>query len=195
MRFTVVPYDPAWPSTFQTLKANLETILAGATYISIEHVGSTSVPKLCAKPVLDVDIIVPSDADITPVVDRLTAHGYSYRGEGNIPGRHIVRAPDQDPDRNMYVCVDGCLGLRNHLAVRDVLRADDQSREEYARLKMELTSREWNHVGEYAQAKGAVLQKILEKAGLSAEDLESIKNVNEAGLTPPNAPGWSRKYS
>jgi GrpB-like predicted nucleotidyltransferase (UPF0157 family) len=138
--------------------------------------------------VLDVDIIVPSDSDITPVVDRLAAHGYLYGGERNIPGRHIVSAPDQDPARNMYVCVDGCLGLRNHLAVRDVLRADDLLREEYGRLKMELAGREWNHIGEYVEAKGVVLQKILEKTSISAEDLESIRKVNDVAQIPSNPP-------
>jgi GrpB-like predicted nucleotidyltransferase (UPF0157 family) len=144
-----------------------------------------------------VDIVVRSDADIQPVVEQLTAHGYSYRGEGNIPGRHIVRVPpDTIPDHNMYVCLDGCLALRNHLAVRDVLRADDELREEYARFKWELANKDWDHIGEYAQAKSVVLQKILEKSGMSAEDRESIQKVNEDGLSRAILPpGWSRNYT
>jgi GrpB-like predicted nucleotidyltransferase (UPF0157 family) len=179
MRVIVVPYDPSWPSTFQILKANLENILSKITYISIEHVGSTSVPSLCAKPIFDVDIVVSKDSDVIHVTDCLATHGYQYQGDGGIAGRHMLRAPDRNPSRNVYICVDGCLALRNHLAVRDILREDNMLRGEYARLKMELSEREWTHLGEYVEAKSSVLQKILQQAGIDAEERESISRVNK----------------
>src|SRR6266536_5752002 len=125
----VVPYDPQWPKDFLTIKAELEPLLNGIPVISIEHVGSTSVLGLRAKPIIDVDVVVSRDI-VTTAIEALTTEeaGYTYMGEWQIPDRHVLRLLVQhqrEPTRNLYVCVDGCQALKNHLGVRDVLRRDD----------------------------------------------------------------------
>jgi GrpB-like predicted nucleotidyltransferase (UPF0157 family) len=120
MRVTVRTYDPQWPRDFERIKLDLEAALRGVNLLRIEHVGSTSVPGLAAKPILDIDVVVPVEA-VPLVVALLTAIGYQDEGELGIPGRHALRSPADGLACHVYVCVDGCLALANHLAVRDVL--------------------------------------------------------------------------
>src|ERR1017187_913865 len=126
MRVTVRTYDPQWPRDFERIKLDLEAALRGVNLLRIEHVGSTSVPGLAAKPILDIDVVVPVEA-VPLVVALLTAIGYQDEGELGIPGRHALRSPADGLACHVYVCVDGCLALATHLAVREG-RADQVSR-------------------------------------------------------------------
>ena len=177
MRFRVVPYDPRWPQQFRTVRDDLAAVLDGVLVRSIEHVGSTSVPGLAAKPQIDVDIVVPRD-ELATAIAALESGGYTYLGELGIPDRHAFRAPDGEPPRNVYVVVDGCLALRNHLAVRDLLRRDAQLRDEYSRLKLELAGREYADGNEYVADKSPVLQRILAAAGFGTDELAAIDALN-----------------
>jgi GrpB-like predicted nucleotidyltransferase (UPF0157 family) len=118
----VVPYDSAWPQTFDRIRADLLDALRGVAIVGIEHVGSTAVEGLRAKPIIDVDIVVDRDA-ADPAIRALERAGYLHRGELGIVDRHSMAEPDP-PARNVYVVVAGSLALRNHLAVRDALRAE-----------------------------------------------------------------------
>ena len=133
----VVAYDPRWPHQFPRSATICSAALDGVRCIAIEHVGSTSVPGLAAKPRLDIDVVVAADA-VRAARAALEAAGYARLGDLGIPDRYAFSAPDDAPPRNVYVVVDGCLALRNHLAVRDVLRRDAALRDEYARHKLEL---------------------------------------------------------
>ncbi|KAF2762419.1 UPF0157-domain-containing protein [Pseudovirgaria hyperparasitica] len=179
----VVPYDPAWPSQFEEIKASLEQILAAGSYLSIEHVGSTSVPLLPAKAIIDVDIVVKREALDSVFAALLEKGGYVYRGDFGVQDRHAFRHPELLPTRNVYVCVEGCLGLLNHLALRDVLRRDEALRKEYGDVKMEL-ARQQLELNPYCDAKTEIVLKILAKAGFSEESMAQIVVMN--GGPAPN---------
>jgi GrpB-like predicted nucleotidyltransferase (UPF0157 family) len=171
---TVVDYDPRWPDLFATLRAEYAAALAeaGVPVVAIEHVGSTSVPGLAAKPVIDCDIVVDA-ADVVAASDVMIGLGFTPQGELGIPQRWAFMAPDRLPRTNTYVVVDGSLSLRNHLAVRDTLRADTELRDRYAATKRRVGV-EASDIDEYGQGKNAVVQEILAAAGLSDAERESI---------------------
>lgn len=171
---TVVEYDASWPDRFSALRDEHATAMAaaGVPVAAIEHVGSTSVPGLAAKPVIDCDIVV-AEAGVTAAADVLVSLGFTPLGELGIPQRWAFAEPARLSPTNTYVVVDGCLSLRNHLAVRDALRRDAALRDEYAAVKKDAGVRAAN-IDEYGQAKTAMVQKILEAAGLTADQRASI---------------------
>ena len=172
---TVVPYDPGWPGQFATIKADLEAALVDIPIVGIEHVGSTSVPGLAAKPVIDVDVIVVRN-HLEEAIDALRAAGYHYRGDLGIADRPSMAEPG-GIRRNVYVTVDGSLALRNHRAVREILRTDPDLRERYAARKYELAGHH-EVVDDYAMAKSDIVQEILAAAGLSDDERAAIAVVN-----------------
>ena len=111
-------------------------------------------------------------------VDALCSVGYLDEGDKSVPGRHAFIAPDADPRRNVYVFFDGCMALRNHLAVRDTLRRDRELRNDYARVKSALAERDLENMDRYVAGKNAVLQKVLAAAGMSMEELEAVALAN-----------------
>lgn len=174
----VVDYDPDWPSAFQSLRAMYERALTGVRVVAIEHVGSTSVPGLAAKPVIDVDIVVAGE-DVPDAIRAMEAAGFRSLGERGITDRCALEAPGHLPRTHTYVVVDGSLALRNHLGVRDVLRRDAALREEYAALKRAIAAREGD-IDRYVGAKSILLSAILERAGLTAEERQFIHDANRA---------------
>jgi len=179
---TVVDYDPAWPERFEGLRAEYAAAMAaaGVPLVAIEHVGSTSVPGLAAKPIIDCDIVV-RDADVTAASGVLTSLGFTPEGDLGVPQRWAFRAPARLGRTNTYVTVDGCLSLRNHLAVRDVLRADPVLRDEYAAVKKQAGAR-LDDIDDYIVAKSDIVQKILAAAGLTDAERATI-----AGHQPPGS--------
>jgi GrpB-like predicted nucleotidyltransferase (UPF0157 family) len=178
---TVVDYDPRWPSRFVALRAEYAAALAdaGVPVVAIEHVGSTSVPGLAAKPVIDCDIVVARD-DVAAASDVLVGLGFTPQGELGIPQRWAFKAPDRLPLTNTYVVVDGSLSLRNHLAVRDTLRMNADLRDRYAAIKKRVGA-EATDIEEYGHGKNAVVQEILAAAGLSDAERASI-DANQVPL-------------
>lgn len=174
LMITVVEYDLSWPDRFGALRDEYAAALvaAGVPVVAIEHVGSTSVPGLAAKPIIDCDIVV-AESDVTAAASVLLSLGFTPLGELGIPQRWAFKEPARLSGTNTYVVVDDCLSLRNHLAARDVLRADAALRDEYAAVKREAGARAAN-IDEYGQAKTAMVQKILEVAGVTAAERASI---------------------
>ena len=177
MKVEVVAYDPRWPLQFAAVRDDLRGALDSVEVISIEHVGSTSVPGLAAKPSLDIDVVVAADV-VAAAHAALEAAGYVPRGDLGIPDRYAFTAPDDAPRRDVYVVVDGSLALRNHLAVRDLLRHDATLRDEYARHKLELAELDYGDVDDYVVDKSPVLQRILEVAGIDPDERREIDAVN-----------------
>jgi GrpB-like predicted nucleotidyltransferase (UPF0157 family) len=171
---TVVEYDPAWPERFDMLRNEYRAAMAraGVPVAAIEHVGSTSVPGLAAKPVIDCDIVV-REAHVPAANDVLVSLGFTPLGELGIPQRWAFKEPARLSGTNTYVIVAGCLSLRNHLAVRDVLRADAALRDEYAAVKRQAGARAAN-IDDYGQAKAGIVQKILAAAGLTEAERAAI---------------------
>lgn len=190
MKVILEPYNPEWPLKFREVQAQLSSILKYVPIISIEHVGSTSIPSMKAKPVLDIDIIIPASS-LETARRALSNAGYTDCGEMNIPGRFAFRQPgygrldaahgvgaSRELRRNTYVVIEGCLALRNHLDVRRVLLEDQELREEYARVKSNMEDMEFEHIGQYVAGKTEILCKILRKAGWSEEELEPVIDAN-----------------
>ena len=174
----VSEYDPAWPERFERLRAEYARSLAaaGVPVLAIEHVGSTSVPGLAAKPVIDIDIIV-AESDVEAASRVLTGLGFQPEGDLGVPLRWAFKPPERLGRTNTYVIVDGSLSLRNHLAVRDILRADPHLREEYAAVKRRAGATAAN-IDAYGRAKNAMVQRILAAGGLTDAERASI-NANQ----------------
>ena len=178
MSIEVVAWSPRWAEQFDEVAGILREALTGVD-AAVEHVGSTSVPGLVAKPILDVDVIVDA-AEVSAAVAALEAVGYEHRGDLGVAGREAFRAPGP-PRRNVYVCTAGTANVRNHLAVRDVLRTRDDLREAYASVKLALAADPDMDIDTYLAGKSAVLQEVLEVSGEFTDvELAAIHRLNDA---------------
>ena len=140
--------------------------------------GSTSVPGLAAKPIIDIDVVVDAE-DLPAALGALGMLGYAHQGDLGLHDREAFKAPDENPPRNVYVCVRGTLHVRNHLAVRDVLRARPDLRDEYAAVKLALAADPHMDIGTYLARKSAVLQRVLAESDLAAEERLQIWRLND----------------
>jgi GrpB-like predicted nucleotidyltransferase (UPF0157 family) len=159
---TLTEYDADWPRSFSREADRLHSVL-GEVALGIQHVGSTSVPGLIAKPIIDILLVVSDSADEQSYVPHMEAAGYVLR----------IREPDwfehrlfngPDTSINLHVFSSGAPEVERMLRFRDRLRDDDVAREQYLRTKRPLAQRIWRHVQDYADAKTAVIQKILGEA-------------------------------
>jgi len=173
----VVDYDPVWPRLFETLQAPIWDAVADVA-IAIEHVGSTAVPGLAAKPVVDMDVVVPPD-QVAAAIARLARLGYEHKGDLGVPGREAFRYPVGMPRHHVYVCPTGTLALANHLAIRDALRADPSAARAYGALKKRLAVACADDVDAYVAAKTGFLLDLLQRAGFADRDLADIARLNQ----------------
>lgn len=163
---TLVEYDPNWPRLFAREADRIRGVL-GDTALRIEHVGSTSVPGLAAKPIIDMLLIVGNSADEPSYVPNLESVGYVLRiREPEWFEHRLVKGPDTNI--NLHVFSVGASEIDRMLRFRDWLRATDADRDYYARVKRDLAQRTWRHVQHYADAKTAVVQEITERANATA---------------------------
>ena len=174
---TVVDYDASWPARFASLRATVEPAVADLA-VAIEHVGSTAVPGLAAKPIIDLDVVVRSRMDVPIAVGRLTALGYDHLGDLGIAGREAFRPPDAMPTHNLYVCRHDSPSLANHLALRDHLRRDAALARAYGDLKKRLARAFPHDVDAYGAAKTDFIVAVLRDAGLPEAHLEGIERAN-----------------
>ena len=172
----VVDYDPNWPRVFATLRAPLVQELAELA-VAVEHVGSTSVPGLAAKPVIDIDVVVV-ERDVPETVARLKTLGYEHLGDGGIPQREAFRRPPGSVVHHLYVCPSTSAALANHLVVRDHLRANPSDARAYGDLKKQLAIDFADDVDGYVEAKTAFLLAILRRHGFSSDLLREIERAN-----------------
>jgi GrpB-like predicted nucleotidyltransferase (UPF0157 family) len=155
-------YDPAWPLRYQREQERIRSIL-GDRVILIEHVGSTAVPGLPAKPVVDIALEVPDTADEGAYVPELEAAGYVLRiREPEWFEHRLFKGPEAD--LNIHVFPAGCAEVQRMLMLRDWLRANAADRELYAGAKRELAARDWRYVQQYADAKTEVVREIIARA-------------------------------
>lgn len=165
--FQLVEWSEQWSAVFTEERARLHEVFVG-TGARIEHVGSTSVPGLCAKPIIDICIGVATLSVAEERIDAMTDLGYEYvpEYEAEIPDRRYFRRPHTKPrTHHVHACVlDGPIWER-HLAFRDWLRDHADDREAYAELKRMLYARHSADRPAYTEAKGPFIQSILEKAG------------------------------
>jgi GrpB-like predicted nucleotidyltransferase (UPF0157 family)/ribosomal protein S18 acetylase RimI-like enzyme len=155
----IVPYDAAWPAQFAQLAARARRALGGLP-ARIEHVGSTAVPGLAAKPIIDLDVIV-SPRDVAVALDRLATVGYVAQGDKGIPGRESMRWPSDEPRHHLYICHDDAPALDDHLRARQLLRSDPALAAEYAALKQSLASRFRDRRDAYQGGKDEFLARLM----------------------------------
>ncbi|MCU1484226.1 MAG: hypothetical protein JWN67_972 [Actinomycetia bacterium] len=154
----VVDPDPAWTDRFTAERARIATALAGIDHRA-EHVGSTSVAGLAAKPIIDIQLSVP-DVDDDTWLAPLERAGYALRVRE--PGHWMVRTPERDV--HVHVCSTGSAWERRHLLFRDWLRTCDEDRDRYGSIKRTLATREWPTRQHYTEAKSDVIRDITARA-------------------------------
>lgn len=180
-------WQPEWQNRFKELRETLQSQLEGLN-CAIEHVGSTSVPGLAAKPILDVDVVIPNREVFVTVKEKLGEIGYFHRGDLGVSGREAFGYIDK-PDlmrHHLYVLVQDSEELRRHLGFRDWLRAHPEDAAEYARVKLEAAERFPEDIDAYIEAKSDFILQIYQKAGL-VDPLDVFSNawsvlINRYGL-------------
>ncbi len=155
-------YDPAWPQLYDREAARIRAAL-GDQVLLLEHVGSTSVPGLAAKPRIDILLVVPRSADEPVYVPALEAAGYVLRiREPDWYEHRVLKGPDTDV--NLHVFSPGCPEIDRMRRFRDWLRHSSADRQLYERTKRDLARREWKYTQQYADAKTEVVEAILVRA-------------------------------
>lgn len=166
----IADYNPDWPNKFE-MHAGVIADALGGSALRIEHIGSTSVPGLAAKPIIDILVVVQDSADESAYLPRLEAAGYALR----------VREPDwnehrmfrtQEQDVHIHVYSAGCPEIERNLTFRDRLRRNADDRHRYEQTKRELAAREWPDMNAYADAKTEIIESIL-SAARAAGDIAS----------------------
>jgi GrpB-like predicted nucleotidyltransferase (UPF0157 family) len=155
----LVEYDPAWPRLYDGEAEKIRAAL-GEQAIGLEHAGSTSVPGLAAKPIIDIVLTVPDSADEDTYVPALEAAGYELTIRERDWHEHRL-LKGTDPNVNLHVFSDGCPEIARMTAFRDHLRADQADRDLYERTKRDLARRTWTYTQDYADAKSEVVEDIL----------------------------------
>jgi GrpB-like predicted nucleotidyltransferase (UPF0157 family) len=155
-------YDPDWPALYEREATRVRDILGDRVRL-LEHVGSTSVPGLPAKPIIDMLLAVADSADEPAYVPSMEAGGYVVRiREPDWHQHRVFKGPDTDI--NLHTFSDGSSEIARMLAFRDRLRTHDDERERYLATKSELAARHWVYIQDYADAKGEVVEGIIERA-------------------------------
>ncbi len=168
----VVPYSESWPALFSGLREELLELF-NELPIAVEHIGSTSVPGLAAKPVIDILLGARSLGDIESKVVPLSALGYAYvhKYEHEIPERrYFVRSPSTSTRVHLHGVVTGSSLWRNHVAFRDALRADASLRSDYQNLKIGLASRHADDKVAYTEGKGPFIRTVLARGNASVAE-------------------------
>jgi GrpB-like predicted nucleotidyltransferase (UPF0157 family) len=194
----LVDYDPEWPELFQREADKIRGAL-GDKALRIEHTGSTSVPELAAKPVIDIVLVVANSADEDAYVPALEAAGYELRvREPEWYEHRMLRPPDKSV--HAHVFSPDCEEIDRMLIFRNRLRENESDRELYERAKRELAQRDWKFGQNYADAKSAVIDEILARARiavdeLTAQQLSALARVNDlleqAGIAYWLFGGWA----
>ncbi len=160
----VADYNPRWPLLFEEIAAPVRAAFADGPLARIEHVGSMSVPGLPAKPIIDIDVVIPSRADLPEAIARLATLGYVHQGDLGITSREAFRSPPDTPPQNLYVCAEDSPELRRHLLFRDYLRAHPDAAWQYGELKRALAARYVTDIDAYVNGKTEFVQKVVADA-------------------------------
>lgn len=163
----VVPYDPHWPKAFEEEAKKLEGIL-GKNCVKIYHIGSTAVPGLHAKPVIDIMVVVNDILDVDNESHQFEKLGYTAKGEFGIPFRRHFQKGNSHRTHNIHIFEEGAAEVHHHIHFRDYLRDTPQASEEYARLKLELAKKHPHNIIAYCEGKEDFVHKILKLAPSSS---------------------------
>lgn len=191
MSITIVDYNPEWKEWFENLKEVFVSVLEDYI-LDIQHVGSTSIEGLAAKPIIDIDIISENCDMIPLIVEKLRHLGYVHLGEMGIIDRHAFRrTSDQTPQNgsdetwhkhNLYVCPQHSISLQNHLTFRDYLRSNPDKIIEYGDLKRKIVAENPNDINRYCELKTPFITEILRLAGFDGDVLNNIAIANKVTI-------------
>ncbi|MES5896430.1 GrpB family protein [Bacillus cereus group sp. RP43] len=159
-------YNPKWKDDFFQISKMIKNYI-GDLITDIEHVGSTSVEGLPAKPIIDIDVVVEDIKLLPQIIERLESFEYIYQGECGVPGRHAFqREFEEDIKYHLYVCPKDGIGYIEHIALRNCLRQNNKLRNEYAQLKIDLSEKFKFDVDSYCEHKSPFIDKVLKKCGV-----------------------------
>jgi GrpB-like predicted nucleotidyltransferase (UPF0157 family) len=157
---TIQDYDPRWPAQFAALRAQLATVL-NELADAIEHIGSTAVPGLAAKPIVDIDVLLKPTAALPLVIARLAPLGYEHQGDLGVADREAFGTPKSEIAHHLYICPHSSVEYARHIIFRDHLRSHIEDANNYATLKRQLAARFATDREAYTQAKSEFVEKIL----------------------------------
>jgi GrpB-like predicted nucleotidyltransferase (UPF0157 family) len=159
----LVDYDPSWPEHFQLIRRQIAGAL-GSAAAAIEHVGSTAVPDLPAKSIIDIDVLLATESDFATVIDCLAKLGYVHQGNLGIPEREVFATPVRDVPHHLYVCPPASKAFQKHVAFRNYLRSHPREAREYADLKRSLALQFRDDRSAYTSGKSAFVAEIVSRA-------------------------------
>ncbi|AGK96470.1 GrpB family protein [Clostridium pasteurianum] len=163
----VVPYDSKWNDEFEKIKFYLEKALEDSI-LAIEHVGSTSIEGLSAKPIIDIDVIIENYDKFEDVKSRLKNLGYYHEGDLGIKDREAFRYNEKHGfmTHHLYVCPRDSQELKRHIAFRDYLRTHKEDRERYSVIKLQAAIKYPTDIDSYIETKSPFITEIYKKCGL-----------------------------
>ena len=159
----VVDYDPDWPQHFEFFRGRITDALGGLA-ATVEHVGSTAVVGLAAKPIIDMDVLLISADALPEAIERLATLGYAHQGDLGIPEREAFLAPANDFPHHLYVCPPHSRELQRHLAFRDYLSSHSKEAEAYGDWKQALALRFAHDRAAYIAGKEEFVRELLSRA-------------------------------
>lgn len=163
----VEPYNEEWKSDFIAIRDELDAVLKDIV-LKIEHVGSTSVEGLSAKPVIDIDVVIKDTTVLADVISALQTIGYFHEGDLGIPGREAFKYEGKEHLRkhHLYVCSQDSEELKRHITFRDYLRSNPDAVEEYSKIKEEAANLYPWGIDKYIEHKSPVIEMIYKRIGL-----------------------------
>ncbi len=166
-KVNVVDYNDIWTENFLIIKNELLAVL-GESALSIEHIGSTSVPGLPAKPIIDIDVVIDSVDELDSVIHKLGSIGYEFEGDLGIADRYAFKYNDKEhlQQHHLYVCPKTSVELRRHIAFRDYLRTHSNDAVVYGNIKKEAAKLYPDDIEKYIQYKASFISELYKKCGL-----------------------------
>ncbi|MBE5761052.1 MAG: GrpB family protein [Clostridiales bacterium] len=163
----VLPYDEAWKVDFEKIKSELESVV-GDLITGIEHVGSTSVEGLSAKPCIDIDVIIKDYSVFNLIVSRLALIGYIHEGDLGIKDREAFKYTDKPhlQKHHLYVCPEHSRELSRHIAFRDFLRSDPEAVKKYSTVKETAARLFPDDIDKYIEYKSPSIKELYKMCGL-----------------------------
>ena len=181
---TIVDYDSSWPSKFQMHAGRIANAL-GEVALRIEHIGSTSVPGLAAKPIIDILVVVADSTNESAYLPQLEAAGYELRvREPEWHEHRRFRTPGKDVHVHIYST--GCREIQRNLLFRDRLRTNVDDRRRYEQRKRELAMQDWSDMNDYANAKTDVIESIIAAAQTANIDASACVTKPGAASQSPD---------
>ena len=166
-RVIVLPYDEQWKEDFIKIRGEIQDAL-GQLALSIEHVGSTSVTGLSAKPIIDIDVVIEDNSVLYSVITSLAKIGYHHEGNLEIEGREAFKYDGKEHLRkhHLYVCPKDSPELKRHMAFRDYLRSHPEAVREYSLIKEEGAKLYPNDMDKYIEYKSPLIERIYSEIGI-----------------------------